>query len=184
MLADQHNPVVEFLTEVVVGRCIGPLDELRTRVDVIDGKRAAGVVPVPDHHETRPGFEHSSDGGIHFASKKVATLLIATLAGQQLLVSVVDAAHAFHIRHYKNLGALRRTNAHGQYEQCRSIHSWGTIVAKLSLPHGIARGLLSRVVLAAHCRRRFLLTRVSFLASSPCSSSLHRLGALARSRPR
>ena len=71
-------------------------------MDVFDGEAAAAVVPVPNHHFGGAGRDRAFHRGIQLARQQVPRFVIPALPRQKLLVGVIDAADAFHIRDNEN----------------------------------------------------------------------------------
>ena len=97
MLPDENNAVVEFLREVIVGRCRTTLEQFRAARYLIHGESAAAVVTIPNHDFSSPGSPRALHRRAHFTGEQTARFRIAPLTGEQLLVAIVDAAHSFQI---------------------------------------------------------------------------------------
>src|SRR2546426_9395857 len=52
-----RSAVIEFFSQVIIGRSVAALNQPSTRVNLVDGERATGIVAVPDHRSE----EHTSE---------------------------------------------------------------------------------------------------------------------------
>src|SRR5690348_1832305 len=120
VLADEENAVVQVILEIVVRRSRAALDQLRAGIDIGDGKTAAAVVTVPDHHLPGAGVQQAFYSRVQFAYQQPPAFIVAALAGQELLLGVVDSADALHIGYdqkFRLLSAADGAQKHArQYE--------------------------------------------------------------------
>jgi hypothetical protein len=86
-------------------------------VNLINRERAAGVVTIPDDYLAGAGFKCTCHRCVNLAGEQTAALFVSPLSGQELLIGIIDAADALHIRHYENLRPLRCADGRGKTKQ-------------------------------------------------------------------
>jgi hypothetical protein len=64
-----------------------------------------------------PPFACACHRCVNLAGEQTAALFVSPLSGQELLIGIIDAADALHIRHYENLRPLRCADGRGKTKQ-------------------------------------------------------------------